>query len=159
MFTDECSSAAGDADRGGDGDRGHGRPDGGSDRGSADSAVLIVEDEHVARRALTALLSASGYVIKATGSAEEALALLDRPGAPPPRIMLVDLNLPGMSGLDFIRRVGQLDPTVTTVLMTGAGEEALAAALDEYRKPVPLLRKPLDFRRLLAVITEREPAL
>jgi DNA-binding NtrC family response regulator len=155
MFTEECGFAGGDADREGDGGRERGRA--GTRRGATDPAVLIVEDERIARRALSALLSASGYATKAAGSAEEALALLSRDGQAPPRVMLVDLNLPGMSGLDFIRRVGQLDPTVTAVLMTAAGDDILSAALEEYRRPVPLLRKPLDFQRLLAVISSDEP--
>ena len=111
-------------------------------------AVLIVEDERVARRALRALLSASGYDTAAAGSAEEALQLLqDRPA---PRVALVDLNLPGMSGLDLIRRLEQLDPSVHAVLMTGAGDDILAEALREHY--VPYVRKPLDFSRLLTMI-------
>jgi DNA-binding NtrC family response regulator len=138
MFTDECSSAGGgDAGRGGD-----------SAPRPGPSAILIVEDEHVARRALGALLAASGYRPKAAESAEEALRLLQN--QPAPRVALVDLNLPGMSGIDFINRLEQINPSVYAVLMTGAGDETLAAALRE--RHVPYVRKPLDFSRLLAVI-------
>ena len=135
MFTEECGYAGEDASRDGEGR-------------SAMPAVLIVEDERVARRALRALLSASGYVTAAAESAEEALTLLkDRPT---PRIALVDLNLPGMSGIDLIRRLEKLDPSVHAVLMTGASDETLAVALREHH--VPYVRKPLDFSRLLTLI-------
>jgi CheY-like chemotaxis protein len=149
MFTDECAYAGGGRDDEIDRD--------GTRRGGRDGGVLIVEDERVARRALSSLLAASGYVTEAAGSAEEALALLNLKGEPP-KVILVDLNLPGMNGLDFIRRVGQQNPAVMTVLMTGAGEETLLAALEEYRQPVPYLRKPLDFNRLLSLISEAEPS-
>lgn len=141
MFTEEYAFAGGDA----------------QDDADGNAAVLIVEDERVARRALTNLLSASGYVAEAAESAEEALTLLNLKGQPP-KVVLVDLNLPGMNGLDFIRRIGQLNPRVMAVLMTGAGEETLRAALDDCRQPVPCLRKPLDFNRLLSLISGGEPS-
>ena|SRR2546423_10632003 len=147
MFTEEFAYAGGHADHEHDSGPLH----------AQDTAVLIVEDERVARRALSTLLSANGFETAAAGSAEEALALLNLNDHPAPRIALVDFNLPGMSGLDFIRRLGRLNPAVTAVLMTGAGEDTLAAALDEHRQPVPCLRKPLDFRTLLAMIGEDQP--
>lgn len=145
MFTDECSNA-GDAGR-----VPQARDEAGcwGNRRPGPTAVLIVEDEQVARRALGALLSASGYCASTAGSAEEALRLLE--DQPSPRIALVDLNLPGMNGIDFISRLERIDPSVHVVLMTGAGDEALAAALpDRY---VPCVRKPLDFSRLLTLIS------
>lgn len=110
--------------------------------------VLIVEDERIARRALTALMSASGYAAAAAGSGEEALRAL-RAGAHPD-IALVDLDLPGMNGLDFIRQLEQFDPTVFTVLITAANGERLAQIL--HQRGVAYLRKPLDFNRLLLLL-------
>ena len=142
MFTEEFAYAGGEEEDDAPESIGRGR----------DPAVLIVEDERVARRALSALLSASGYATEAAGSAEEALSLLKN--HPAPRVALVDLNLPGMSGLDFIRRLGQLNPTTIPVLMTAATDDTLAAALheNEHDRPVACLRKPLDFQRLLTVL-------
>ena len=142
MFTDECAHAGDDGAAPGR-DRPH-------DRGPPGSGVLIVEDERVARRALRALLSASGYCAKAAESGEEALTLLQH--VPPPSVALVDLNLPGMSGVDFIRRLEQLNPSIRAVLMTGAGDDALAEALDDRR--LPYVRKPLDFSRLLTLVDD-----
>ena len=141
MFTEECSYA---------GQESEGEPSCPPVSAAAPPAVLIVEDEQVARRALRALLAASGYCAKATGSAEEALSLLQTQGQPAPRVALVDLNLPGMNGIDFIGRLEQMNPHVRAVLMTGAGDEALADALRE--RYVPYVRKPLDFSRLLTLI-------
>jgi response regulator NasT len=142
MFTDECAHAGGAVERALI-----------CQRGSDDRAVLIVEDERVARRALRALLASSGYSTETAESAEEALDLLAR--RPAPRVALVDFNLPGMSGIDFIRRLEQVSPSVHPVLMTGAGDEALAAALRE--RDVTIVRKPLDFSRLLTLINSDGP--
>jgi len=133
MFTDEGPASGGERDE---------------ERQAQPPGVLIVEDEHVARRALGSLLKASGYDTRAAESAEEALGLLRN--QPAPRIALVDLNLPGMNGIDFIGRLEQIAPSVHAVLMTGAGDETLAQALRD--RHVPYVRKPLDFSRLLMLI-------
>ena len=116
------------------------------------AGVLIVEDERVARRALATLLAASGYETAAAESAEEALRLLqDLNDHPHPRIALVDLNLPGMSGIDFIAWLERTDPDVFPVLMTAASDEVLGEAVKD--RNLVYLRKPLDLAQLMNVIT------
>jgi two-component system C4-dicarboxylate transport response regulator DctD len=115
--------------------------------------VLLVEDERVSRRALAALLAASGYQTEAVASAEEALSVLGEDGNLP-RIALVDLNLPGMSGLDLIERLEQLDPDVYPVLITAQGGETLRAHLRD--RGVGYLQKPVNFDRLLVMLAERQ---
>jgi CheY-like chemotaxis protein len=132
------------------------------DSGAADelrrSAVLIVEDERVARRALSALLSAYGYETAAAGSAEEALEILRRRRASgEPQIALVDLNLPGMNGLDFITQLERMNPGVFPVLMTASAEEFVGEAVRD--RHLAYLRKPLDLGQLLTVITHGEDKL
>jgi CheY-like chemotaxis protein len=116
--------------------------------------VLIVEDERVSRRALAALMSASGYETEAAGSAEEALDVLREEGVRPD-IALVDLDLPGMNGLDLIGQLTRLDPGVFPVLITAANGDNLATILQE--RGVAYLRKPLDFRRLLTLLDGNAP--
>jgi DNA-binding NtrC family response regulator len=116
------------------------------------AAVLIVEDERIARRALAALLTASGFETRAAESAEEALCLLEEKDAQADRrIALVDLNLPGMNGLDFISRLEGIDPDVLPVLMTAASDEVLGEAV--RNRNLIYLRKPLDLHQLLNVIS------
>src|SRR5437867_98647 len=130
MFTDECA-CSGDVAGKETAQRGPGCE-------RHPPAVLIVEDERVARKALGALLSASGFPTRGAESAEEALDLLDR--QPAPRVALVDLNLPGMSGLEFIRHLQRRSPDVHTVLMTGAGDDALARSEEHTSE----LQSPYD---------------
>jgi CheY-like chemotaxis protein len=115
--------------------------------------VLIVEDERVSRRALAALMSAKGYETEAAGSAEEALDALE--SGVHPDIALVDLDLPGMNGLDFIGQLTQLDPGVFPVLITAANGENLAHLLQQ--RGVAYLRKPLDFDRLMNLLDGMAP--
>jgi len=118
-------------------------------------AVLIVEDERVARRALATLLAAHGFDTTAAASAEEALRLLeDLQNRAEQRVALVDLNLPGMNGVEFISRLERMDPSVYPVLMTAASDEVIDEALRD--RSVVYLRKPLDLGQLLTVITNGE---
>ncbi len=115
--------------------------------------VLLVEDERVSRRALAALLAASGYQTQAVASAEEALHVIDHGGHP--RVALVDLNLPGMNGLDLIEQLERLEPGVFPVLITAQGSETLGDILRD--RGVAYMQKPIDFDRLLVLMNERQP--
>ena len=116
--------------------------------------VIIVEDEPVSRRALQALVTAHGLASRAFPTAEEALRAVARDGVP--GVVLVDLHLPGMNGIEFIRRMEQASDTVLPVLITAAGSDVLDQISRDY--PVRCLRKPLEFRRLVALLNERAAA-
>jgi DNA-binding response OmpR family regulator len=113
--------------------------------------VFIVEDEPVARRALLYLMLSRGYSVSAFGSAEEAIKSAKRSGIP--RVLLVDLHLPGMNGIEFIRHLENASAAVFPVLITAAGTEELDRI--RGRHPVICLPKPLDFGRLVGLLEER----
>ena len=110
--------------------------------------VLIVEDERVSRNALRKLLAASGYDSCAYECAEDALR--DMAGADMPPVALIDVDLPGMSGLDLATRLEELRPDMVKVLITAAGGDRI----ENFRKhhEVHYIRKPLDFSRLLRLL-------
>lgn len=116
--------------------------------------LLIVEDEPVSRRAMQVLMTAHGFASRAVGTAEEALRLVERDGVP--LIVLVDLHLPGMNGIEFIRRMERASATVIPVLITAASAEVLEAVQCNY--PVQCMRKPLEFSRLITLLRERVEA-
>jgi CheY-like chemotaxis protein len=122
--------------------------DGATDDEDGRSSVLIVEDERASRTALSRLLAQSGYDNRAVATAEDALQLVRRSGVP--RVALVDLNLPGMSGLELIEKLSRIDPSVQIVLTTAAAGEPLMERLRD--SGVEYLRKPLDFNRLLGLL-------
>lgn len=118
------------------------------------ATVLIVEDDESSRRALRQLLSTCGYRARAFASAEEALSALNDSSMPP--IALIDLDLPGMNGLDLISCLENLDPTVYPILITATDPETLLRQL--RGRDVTYLRKPLDFERLLTILSDQTPA-
>jgi two-component system, NtrC family, response regulator HydG len=80
--------------------------------------ILIVEDDETISRLLTVLLTTEGYIVRAVGSAEEAMtALADSTF----ELVLLDLHLPGMSGIDLLRVVSPLHPGMQFVMMTAFG--------------------------------------
>jgi CheY-like chemotaxis protein len=113
--------------------------------------VLVVEDEPISRKALAALLSDSGYRPLAAGSAEEALTLLIEGNRP--SLALVDLDLPGMSGLELIHWLRRLSPQVVPILVTATSPERIHLLRHE-NQGILYLRKPIDFGHLLMVLQE-----
>jgi CheY-like chemotaxis protein len=115
--------------------------------------VLIVEDEAISRRALQHLLRLHGYEARTAGSAEEAMQQVLATGHRP-EMALVDINLPGMNGVEFVRRLHRMFPSVRCVFMTAndaARDERLGSASAE-----PTLQKPFDVPDLLRMM-HREP--
>src|ERR687887_1265394 len=93
----------------------------------ADS-VLVVDDHPLTREALSALLAQHGFsVVGAAADGEEAIALAGRLH---PRLVLLDLSMPGLSGLDALPRLRAAAPGCEVVVLTASGtEENLLAAI------------------------------
>ena len=103
---------------------------------------MIVDDEEAARYGMRRALSTLGYNISEAGSAEAARALLKQHE---PDLLLLDVNLPGMSGLDFLREIESANgngPLVIIVTAHGsermAVEAVKAGAYDYLSKPFEL---------------------
>lgn len=103
--------------------------------------LLIVDDETAQMRALCDTLGYEGYVTRGFDAPQEALAAL-RPGEYD--LLLTDLMMPGMDGIDLIRRAREIDPEIGAIVMTGHGtiDTAVQAmrggALDYILKPFKL---------------------
>lgn len=116
----------------------------------AGEAILIVDDNSTNLKLVRVLLEEEGYDVRTATNAEDALAELRRRV---PRLILMDLQLPGMDGLELTRRL-KADPrtspcvilAVTAYAMKGDQEKALAAGCDGY------IPKPLDTRALPGLI-------
>ena len=115
--------------------------------------VLIVEDDVVSRTALDLLLTASGYATTAVASAEEALRVVQND--PEPMVAVVDVDLPGMSGLDLLERLEHDRRSLPAILVTATNRDTMGDWVEE--RGVPHLRKPVDFRLLLSVLSEQAP--
>jgi DNA-binding NtrC family response regulator len=121
------------------------------------ATILIVEDESKMRRLLELNLSDDGFTVLAAPDAEAALKLVRQE---PVDLVVTDLKLPGMSGLDFLHTIKRANAAMPVVVMTAFGtvETAVEAmkngASDYVLKPFSLaemrmvIRKELDVHRL-----------
>jgi FixJ family two-component response regulator len=110
--------------------------------------VHLIDDDPAVRRALGRLLAAAGHRCETHDSAEAFLARQPDPG---PACAVIDLQLPGASGLDLQARLAELDATLPLIFLTGRGDiptsvQAMkGGALD-------FLTKPVEAAALLAAI-------
>lgn len=85
---------------------------------SQPAQILIVDDEANIRLTLSALLQRAGYHVTSAGNGEEAVALLERQSF---ELMLVDLKMPGMDGMQVVAAARQRQPDVAIIVLTGHG--------------------------------------
>ena len=117
----------------------------------APSRLLVVDDEATARRALARLLTEDGYEVDVAGSGEEALEKLL---TAPPDVLLTDVRMPGIDGIELLTRARAIDPGLPVVIMTAYGTvrdavEAMRAGADYYvTKPIDLDELALVLRRV-----------
>lgn len=108
--------------------------------------ILIVDDDQIFRLRLIKALQARGFDVIGAASAEEAVDLARRHR--PPRAV-VDLKMPGRSGLDLITDLAAIDPDIDIVVLTGYG--SIATAVEAVRRgAIDYLTKPADTDQILA---------
>jgi len=108
------------------------------------SRILLVDDNPINLELMTILLESEGFTVEPVEHAEDAL---QRIRENPPDLLVADVQLPGMSGLDLLRQV-RSDPAtqglcavvVTSYAMTSDEQKAYEAGCDGY------IRKPIDTR-------------
>ncbi|GLH74361.1 hypothetical protein GETHLI_28630 [Geothrix limicola] len=120
-------------------------PEGGTGPSQALS-VLLVDDDDLVRASTQALLESLGHAALAAPSGEAALAELES-GARPDLVIL-DMNMPGLSGAGTLPRLRALRPEVPILLATGQVDQAALALIEAYPR-VTLLAKPFDRNDLL----------
>jgi DNA-binding NtrC family response regulator len=105
--------------------------------------ILIVDDEEGLREALAEKLRASGHDVETADSAESGLGRVSKFG---PSLVITDLRMPGMSGLELTEKLKELKPEIDVIVMTGHEEMSTAVdamkagAFDYLVKPVRLAR-------------------
>jgi DNA-binding NtrC family response regulator len=106
--------------------------------------VLVVEDENRLRDLLVRAIGGMGFTASGARSAEEAIKAME---ASAPNIMVLDLNLPGMSGMELFHEVRKISPQTQVVILTGFGD--LEAAREAIRlEVVDFLTKPCHLGEL-----------
>ena len=109
-------------------------------------SLLLVDDDAVYRERLAKAMTARGYEVRTAADAEAAVALAE---ADSPELAVLDLRMPGESGLELLRRLKAIDPTTKILMLTGYG--SIATALEAVRLgAVHYLTKPVDVDEILA---------
>ncbi|MBI4542709.1 MAG: response regulator [Gemmatimonadetes bacterium] len=119
-------------------------------RGRGRGRLLVVEDQRDLRELLGPAFSAEGYAVSTAASGEEALALVRREM---PDLIVLDLALPGMGGVETLRRIREGGGAPRVVILTAHGtpahvREAMALGVREF------IGKPFDLDRLLRVVAD-----
>jgi two-component system response regulator RegA len=117
-------------------------------------SLLIVEDDDRLRERLARALAERGFETREAGDVQRALAAAREDS---PEYVLVDLRVPGGSGLDVVREVKAIDPATTVVVLTGYG--SIATAVEAVRLgAAEYLTKPADVDQIVAALTRSEGA-
>jgi FixJ family two-component response regulator len=116
----------------------------------SDAIVFVVDDDPSVRKALGRLLKAAGFRAETFATADE---FLRRPPPEAPACVILDVELPGLSGLDLQRALAERDADLPVVFITGHGDipmsvRAMKAGAADF------LPKPFDDEQLLAAVRQ-----
>lgn len=115
-------------------------------------SILLVDDDEVFRRRLARAFDERGYDVRAAANYDDALAEAQQES---PEYAVVDLRMPGRSGLELVRALKDIDPTTKTVVLTGYG--SIATAIDAMRLGAHYyLPKPADADDIVAAFARGE---
>jgi len=114
----------------------------------ANFSILVVDDEPALRKVIRASLAAGGYTVEEVGTGTDAVGLLQKRSFD---LVLLDINMPGLNGLEACRKIRSIAPQTGIVMVTVRDAEedkvrALEAGADDY------VTKPFRFRELVARI-------
>ena len=116
----------------------------------SDVIIAIVDDDPWARDGLQALVRSAGWRAEAFASARE---FLGRPGVEKPGCLVLDLQLPDLSGLDLQQRMAEIHVEIPIVFLTGHGD--IPASVQAMKAgAISFLTKPVNEQELLTAIQE-----
>lgn len=106
--------------------------------------VLIVDDEVGVRKVLQVSLSEVGYEVLTAAEGEEAMRLVEEHH---PDIVLSDIKMPGMDGLELLQRIKEADPDAEVIMMTGHADLELAVKSLQF-EAADFITKPIHYDAL-----------
>ena len=116
----------------------------------SDAVIAIVDDDPWAREGLQDLIRSAGWRVETFASAQEFLA---RPATEPPSCLVLDLQMPGLSGLDLQKQMAEAGLEIPIIFLTGHGN--IPASVQAMKAgAVEFLTKPFDEQELLRAVQE-----
>jgi two-component system response regulator RegA len=114
----------------------------------------LADDDAAFRSILARALTSRGFEVRAAATGDEACAAADDD---PPELAVIDLRMPGRSGLEVVRHLRGLDDQTRVVVLTGYG--SIATAVEAIKLgAVDYLTKPADADQVLTALGIAEPA-
>ncbi len=92
--------------------------------------ILVVDDDPFVAEMLAMILEDEGYGIETAESGEDALEKFN--ASPDIGLLISDMNMPGMSGLELIAAIRAANPAIPVILLTGTEDASLGSVADEY---------------------------
>jgi two-component system, response regulator RegA len=115
-------------------------------------SLLLVDDDTTLRERMARAFQARGYDVRTAGSTEEALGCVKQD---PPELAIIDLRMPGRSGLELLREMLAADPATRVLVLTGYG--SIATAVQATRQgAIGYLSKPAGIEEILAAFDNPE---
>jgi DNA-binding NtrC family response regulator len=122
--------------------------------------IMVVEDDANSRLAMAELLRVWGYQPE---TASDGLEALQKLSATRPTVVISDLQMPGLGGVELIEALRRSDPHVSCIVVTGGGNAQKAAlvlglgVVDFLEKPIDLLRLRRDLQKCLKLAATSNP--
>ncbi|MFC2145988.1 response regulator, partial [Acidobacteriota bacterium] len=93
------------------------------------SNILVIDDEESMRDSCSQVLTKEGHCVEA---AENGMIGLEKVQTSKPDLVLVDLKMPGISGMEVLEKINQIDPTIVAIVITGYAN--LESAINAFKR-------------------------
>ena len=113
------------------------------------AAVLIVDDTLFMRASIHQMLEANGHSV--AGEASNGVEAIERYAVVKPDVILMDITMPDMDGIEALRRIKEIDPNAKVIMCTAMGQQAMVARAVELGAQ-QFIVKPFQPERLMAAI-------
>jgi two-component system response regulator (stage 0 sporulation protein F) len=112
--------------------------------------LLIVDDEPKIRAMLTGCLGQDGLIIVTAASGDEAVKLIAQD---PPQLMIIDMKMPGLNGLEVLQHVKATTPQIGVFLLTGFDDDVIDQQARELGA-LGVIRKPPAFAEIRQLVKD-----
>ena len=114
--------------------------------------ILVVDDEEIMRDLLTDYLEMTGYSVDSAENGDQAFKKIEKKGADHFSLVLTDINMPVMGGIDLQKKIKSSYPDLPVVFMTGYGVETVREELAGQAQG--FLGKPFQLDELTSVLVK-----